>query len=39
MITWVDIVSRTLIAPEELPIGIATALLCGMFFIFMLKQA
>ncbi|KPY85432.1 hypothetical protein ALO44_200086 [Pseudomonas syringae pv. tagetis] len=35
---WVDVISRTLIAPEDLPIGIATALLGGVFFIFMMKR-
>ncbi|MCF5711931.1 MULTISPECIES: FecCD family ABC transporter permease [Pseudomonas syringae group] len=38
LMIWVDVVSRTLIAPEDLPIGIATALLGGMFFIFMMKR-
>ncbi|WP_415915469.1 FecCD family ABC transporter permease [Pseudomonas amygdali] len=38
LMIWVDVVSRTLIAPEDLPIGIATALLGGLFFIFMMKR-
>ncbi|WP_261982879.1 FecCD family ABC transporter permease, partial [Pseudomonas syringae group genomosp. 3] len=39
LMIWVDVVSRTLIAPEDLPIGIATALLGGLFFIFMMKRS
>ncbi|MDU8560086.1 iron ABC transporter permease [Pseudomonas syringae pv. actinidiae] len=38
LMIWVDVISRTLIAPEDLPIGIATALLGGVFFIFMMKR-
>ncbi len=37
-LVWVDVAARTLIAPEDLPIGIATAALGGLFFILMLKQ-
>ena len=33
---WMDILSRTLIAPRELPIGIFTALFGGPFFIWIL---
>lgn len=36
---WVDVAARTLIAPEDLPIGIATAALGGLFFIGMLKRS
>lgn len=35
---WVDIGARTLIAPQDLPIGIATAAIGGMFFILMLRR-
>lgn len=35
---WVDVAARTLIAPEDLPIGIATAALGGVFFIALLKR-
>lgn len=35
---WVDVAARTLIAPEDLPIGIATAALGGLFFILLLKR-
>ncbi|WP_268798746.1 FecCD family ABC transporter permease [Pseudomonas huanghezhanensis] len=38
LVMWVDVVSRTIIAPEDLPIGIATALLGGMFFAVMMKR-
>jgi iron complex transport system permease protein len=38
LMMWVDVVSRTIIAPEDLPIGIATALLGGMFFAVMMKR-
>ncbi|MEE4691674.1 iron ABC transporter permease [Pseudomonas alliivorans] len=38
LMIWVDVVSRTLIAPEDLPIGISTALLGGLFFIFMMRR-
>ena len=37
-LVWVDVAARTLIAPEDLPIGIATATLGGLFFILMLKR-
>ncbi|MEE4910676.1 iron ABC transporter permease [Pseudomonas alliivorans] len=38
LMIWVDVVSRTLIAPEDLPIGISTALLGGLFFIFVMRR-
>ncbi|WP_173335969.1 iron chelate uptake ABC transporter family permease subunit, partial [Pseudomonas viridiflava] len=38
LLVGVDVVSRTLIAPEDLPIGISTALLGGLFFIFMMRR-
>ncbi|WP_145128730.1 iron ABC transporter permease [Pseudomonas sp. URMO17WK12:I11] len=37
-LVWVDVAARTLIAPEDLPIGIATAALGGVFFILLLKR-
>lgn len=37
-LVWVDVAARTLIAPEDLPIGIATAALGGLFFIALLKR-
>ncbi len=37
---WVDVLSRTLLSPEELPIGIITGLIGGIFFIvLLLRQA
>ena len=35
---WVDVAARTLISPEDLPIGIATAALGGLFFIGMMRR-
>ncbi|MBJ9975126.1 iron ABC transporter permease [Pseudomonas sp. S75] len=35
---WVDVGARTLIAPQDLPIGIATAALGGLFFIVLLRR-
>lgn len=37
-LVWVDVAARTLIAPEDLPIGVATAALGGVFFILLLKR-
>lgn len=38
-LVWVDVAARTLIAPEDVPIGITTALLGGLFFVLMLKRS
>ena len=35
-LTWCDVLSRMLIAPAEIPVGIITALLGGPFFIWLL---
>jgi len=35
---WVDVAARTLIAPQDLPIGIATAAIGGVFFILLLRR-
>lgn len=35
---WMDILSRTLLAPQEIPIGIFTALCGGPYFIWILKK-
>ena len=35
---WVDVLARTLVAPEELPIGIITALTGGPFFVWLLRR-
>jgi len=37
-LVWVDVAARLLIAPEDLPIGIATAVLGGIFFILLLRR-
>lgn len=38
LVVWVDVAARLLIAPEELPVGILTAVLGGPIFIIMLKK-
>lgn len=38
LVIWTDVAARIIIAPEELPIGILTALFGGPFFIFLLKR-
>ena len=38
LVVWVDVVARLLIAPEELPVGILTAVIGGPLFIYMLKK-
>ncbi|MGF6594124.1 FecCD family ABC transporter permease [Pseudomonas sp. 2835] len=35
---WVDVAARTLISPEDLPIGIATAAIGGLFFIGLMRR-
>lgn len=35
---WVDVVARTLVAPEELPVGVITALLGGPFFVLLMRS-
>ena len=35
---WVDVAARTLIAPEDLPIGVATAAIGGLFFIGLMRR-
>ncbi|MEN1836159.1 iron ABC transporter permease [Pseudomonas lijiangensis] len=35
---WVDVAARTLIAPQDLPIGIATAAIGGVFFIVLIRR-
>jgi iron complex transport system permease protein len=35
---WADFVARTIVAPQELPIGIITALCGGPFFIWLLRR-
>lgn len=38
LVVWVDAVARIVIAPEELPVGILTAIIGGPIFIIMLKR-
>ena len=37
-LVWVDVAARTLIAPEDLPIGVATAAIGGVFFIGLMRR-
>jgi iron complex transport system permease protein len=36
---WVDVVARMVVAPQELPIGIITALLGAPFFLWLMRQS
>ncbi|QNH79797.1 iron ABC transporter permease [Pseudomonas protegens] len=38
LLVWVDVAARTLIAPEDLPIGVATAAIGGLFFIGLMRR-
>jgi iron complex transport system permease protein len=38
LVVWVDVTARTIIAPEELPVGILTAIIGGPLFIVLLKR-
>jgi iron complex transport system permease protein len=38
-LVWADVLARTIIAPEELPIGIVTALTGAPFFVWLLRRA
>ncbi len=38
LVVWVDVVARTIIAPEELPVGVLTAIIGGPIFIFILRK-
>ncbi|MBB95176.1 MAG: ABC transporter permease [Rhodobacteraceae bacterium] len=35
---WADIAARTVMAPEDMPIGIVTGLVGGVFFVWLLKR-
>ncbi|WP_198508468.1 FecCD family ABC transporter permease [Bacillus xiapuensis] len=39
MVIWSDTIARTLFAPQELPIGVVTALCGGPFFIWLLRRS
>jgi len=38
LLVWVDVAARMIIAPQELPVGILTAIIGGPLFIWMLKR-
>lgn len=38
LVVWVDVLARCVIAPEELPVGILTAVIGGPIFIWMLRR-
>lgn len=38
LVVWTDVAARMIIAPEELPLGILTAIFGGPFFIVLLKK-
>jgi iron complex transport system permease protein len=33
LLAWADVAARMLVAPDELPVGVLTALLGGVFFL------
>ena len=35
---WADIAARTVMAPEDMPIGIVTGLIGGIFFVWLLGR-
>lgn len=39
LVVWVDVAARLVIAPEELPVGVLTAVFGGPVFIWMLKRS
>jgi len=38
LLVWADVAARTLVAPEDMPIGIVTGLVGGIFFIGLLRR-
>jgi iron complex transport system permease protein len=38
LLVLADLVARTALAPQELPVGVVTALLGGPFFLFLLRR-
>ncbi len=38
LLIWADVAARTLVAPEDMPIGIVTGLAGGLFFLIMLRR-
>lgn len=39
LVVWTDVIARTVIAPEELPVGILTSIIGGPVFIWLLKKS
>jgi len=37
-LVWADIAARTLMRPEDMPIGIVTGLVGGVFFVWLLRR-
>lgn len=37
-LVWADIIARTIMAPDDMPIGIVTGLIGGMFFVWLLRK-
>ena len=35
---WADIAARTIMPPEDMPIGIVTGLVGGIFFVWLLRR-
>ena len=38
LLLWADIAARTVMAPEDMPIGIVTGLIGGVFFVWLLRR-
>jgi len=38
-LVWADIFARTVMAPDDIPIGIITGLVGGVFFVWLLRAA
>lgn len=37
-LVWADIIARTIMAPDDMPIGIVTGLIGGLFFVWLLRS-
>ena len=37
-LVWADIITRTIMAPDDMPIGIVTGLIGGVFFVWLLRK-
>ena len=37
-LVWCDILARTVMAPEDIPIGVITGLIGGVFFVWLLRK-